>query len=535
MRNVKEYCVQNVRELQRELLCEDTKKRLLWALIGSAIFCLAAHGYAFFSYAPLHDAVNYVDYHSGAWEVSLGRYMEPLYGAIRGRFMMPWFSGMLIMVYIGVAAFFVSELLDIHDKWLIMIMAGFLSVNATLTDAILEYSSFADMYALALMLVSAGTYFIVRLPNILGTGLGIACYLGSLGLYQSYIFIGVQLLLQVVFHQALKERRLIKRCFRSWLRLAAVMAITLAAYAYLYKRVMRLYGIMSIPGSYNSPAALLRMDPEAVLGSVRVAYVSFGWYFYGIGEASLSAFNVLSLMMTAAAGTMLVMYIIRRRLPLLNIAIIAAVIVSFPLFAQVTSILTLSYPIYFVAAPGMSLLFPFLLELIVSPSLEGDRAFLHRKAVRMAVYTLCGALLFVSVRISNGLYTYQRVQYDKTHSYLTRLMERIDTSEGYIPGETEVVFVGWLSSDLINVNPPEHTEWMSGMNRSGVTYTQIFDSYFRLLGEEVNVLWDYSDLPDYAEMEEVRAMPAYPKAGCTRVIDDRLIVKLAENETQQGY
>lgn len=520
-------------DLRRALTSAEAKQRMLYAMLGAVLFSLAAHGYAYFGFAPLHDAVNYIDYHSGAWEVSLGRFLEPLYGAIRGKYTMPWLSGMLSMLYTGVAAFFISDLLEIKNRWLVMMIAGFLTANATMTDAVLEYASFADMYALALMLASIGAYMIIRVPGLTGAGLGMVFYLGSLGIYQSYIFIGVQLMIQHVLHQALRERRLIKNSLLSWLRMAAVMAATLAAYVVLYKGAMRLYGINSVPSSYNSPSALLSMSAADILGYIRAAYVSFGTYFFGYNELTLSAFNVLCIVMTAAAGIMLIVYIWRERLPLLNIALIAAIVAAFPLMAQVTSILTRAQVVYFIAAPGMMLLFPFLLDLLASPVLEGvhtqrERLFARSKWMRAAVYALCGALLFVSIRVSNGLYTYQRVQYDKTHSYLTRLMERIDTSEGYIPGETEVVFIGFLSSSLVNLDAPEGAEWMSGLNRTGVTYMMIFESYFEMLGEKVNVLIDHSALPDYAKMDEVRAMPAYPQADCTQMIDGRLIVKLSE-------
>ena len=522
-----------VNDLREQLTSREAKTRLFYAFLGAVLFSLAAHAYAYFSFAPLHDAVNYIDYHSGKWEISLGRYMEPLYGAVRGKYTMPWLSGLLSMLYTGAAAFFISDLLEIKNRALVAMLAGFLTVNATMTDTVLEYASFGDMFTLALMLSSAGTYMLVRMPGIAGALLAMVCFLGSLGLYQSYIFIAIQLLMQVVLHQALRERRLIKNALSSWLRMAAVMAVTLAAYVVLYKGAMRLYGVKTVPSSYNSPAALLSMSVSEMMEYVKAAYVNFVAYFFGYRRAALSAFNVFSLMMTACAGAMLLRHIVRERLPVLNVLMIVLILALFPFMAQATSILTRSMEIYFLAAPGMMLYFPFLMDLLASPSLEGERAkkerlFVRSRAMRAAVYALCGALLFVGVRMSNGLYTYQRVQYDKTHSYVTRLMERIDTSEGYVPGQTQVAFVGLLSSSLVNLDAPEGAEWMSGLNRSGVTYMMIFESYFRMLGEEIDVITDYTGLPDYAQMDEVKAMPAYPSAGCTKMIDGKLIVKLSQ-------
>ncbi len=517
-----------LRDLRAELTGEEARSRLLYAMLGAVFFCIAAHGFAYFGFAPLHDAVNYIDYHSGNWEISLGRYLEPLYGKIRGTYTMPWLCGMLTMLYTGIAAFFASDLLEIRNRALVMMLSGFLTVNATMIDTTLEYASFGDMFALSLMLACAGTYMVIRVPGLTGAVLGMALFLCSLGLYQSYIFIALMLMLHHALGQAMKERRLLKTGLPVWLRMAAVMAATLAAYIVLYKGAMRLYGIKSVPGSYNSPAALASMSVAEMMEYVKAAYGNFAEYFFGMGRPERSAFQALSIAMAAAAGVMMIVHIVRKRLPVLNVVFAALVMALFPLMAQAASILTRSMEIYFLAAPGMMLFFPFLLNLIVSPVLGGDRLYAGSKAVRWAVCVLCGALLFVGIRMSNGLYTYQRVQYDKTHSYVTRLMERIDTSEGYVPGKTQVAFVGLLSSGLVNLDAPEGAEWMSGLNRSGVTYMMIFESYFRMLGEEIDVITDYTGLPDYAQMDEVRAMPAYPQEGCTKMIDGKLIVKLSQ-------
>ena len=51
-------------------------------------------------------------------------------------------------------------------------------------------------------------------------------------------------------------------------------------------------------------------------------------------------------------------------------------------------------------------------------------------------------------------------------------------------------------------------------------------SFIYMMGERMNIPLDYSGLPDYASMEEVKAMPSFPAQGCCRMIDGRLLVKL---------
>jgi len=73
---------------------------------------------------------------------------------------------------------------------------------------------------------------------------------------------------------------------------------------------------------------------------------------------------------------------------------------------------------------------------------------------------------------------------------------------------------------------PDGWEWMEGMNNSSITYLQVLRSFIHMMGEQMNIPLDYSGLPDYASMEEVQAMPAFPASGCCRMIDGRLLVKL---------
>ena len=63
---------------------EESLMRLKWAFLSTLFFCLAAHGFMYFNYLPRHDAISHMNHYAGAWEVSLGRYMQLLWGLIRG-------------------------------------------------------------------------------------------------------------------------------------------------------------------------------------------------------------------------------------------------------------------------------------------------------------------------------------------------------------------------------------------------------------------------------------------------------------------
>ena len=77
--------------------------RLLFCLAASLVVGLAAHGYFYtgigFSQDSLMLYTNDVE-----WQISLGRFMIPVYYYLRGRFTVPWLLGLYCMVYAAISA-----------------------------------------------------------------------------------------------------------------------------------------------------------------------------------------------------------------------------------------------------------------------------------------------------------------------------------------------------------------------------------------------------------------------------------------------
>ena len=111
---------------------EESLFRLKWSFLGTVFFCLAAHGFAYFNLTPRHDQLNYLDHLADQWEISLGRFVQILWGEARGQYLMPWLNGMLLMLFLSIAAFLVSEMLEHRERWVIFTSAGLMSVNVSM-------------------------------------------------------------------------------------------------------------------------------------------------------------------------------------------------------------------------------------------------------------------------------------------------------------------------------------------------------------------------------------------------------------------
>lgn len=527
--------IDDARNAYRDLRSDQSILRLRYSLLGAVLFCMAAHAFAYFNFAPVHDGVNYVWNFAGKWEVSLGRFLQPKYGRLRGEYTMPWLSGMLSMLYIGLAAFLVNDLFEVDNRWLALLTAGFLSANATMTNLTMVFSYAADAFALALLLACAGAYAVIRLPNLAGVLLASGCFAASMGLYQSYALVGGLLLVLYAMLQAACDRQVFAQQARCWLRYAATVAMTAVVYFAVYRLVLSRYGTEMAPANaYNSPARLAFLDVESLPAQIRGAYAGFAEYFFGAGCAELTLMQKGNIALFVLGGVLFVVYAVKERLPAFSVLLVVAGVLLFPGAALAVSILAQHGRIYFLTAHALFLMYPALLSLLerirfTAKDGQSVRLFARSLIFRACVFVLCGCILFGNIRYSNEMYTFRSVQYDKTISYATRLMERIDSVPEYERNKTEVVFTGYSSAGLSNMKEPKGWEWMEGMNNSSITYLQVLRSFIHMMGEQMNIPLDYSEMPDYASMEAVKAMPAFPAQGCCMMIDGRLLVKLTEN------
>ena len=108
-----------------------------------------------------------------------------------------------------------------------------------------------------------------------------------------------------------------------------------------------------------------------------------------------------------------------------------------------------------------------------------------------------------------------------------RILDQIESVEGYNPGVTPVAFAGMLSYNWkVNVAEGEFLEiqdWTGLYNSYSATYN---------LGGYITRYLHYPIPLDrsrnYAELPEVRDMPMYPAPGSVQLIDGTVVVKLSE-------
>ena len=132
---------------------------------------------------------------------------------------------------------------------------------------------------------------------------------------------------------------------------------------------------------------------------------------------------------------------------------------------------------------------------------------------------------WANVKTANAAYTKKELEYQQTLSLMTRVVERMETTEGYIPGETPVAFIGRLDfekrdyfADLYNINGQKYLSTISSEN-----YVACYFDY--VLHRPLNIV-NARTRDEIAEMDEVKEMAYFPDVTCIKMINGTLVVKM---------
>ena len=129
---------------------------------------------------------------------------------------------------------------------------------------------------------------------------------------------------------------------------------------------------------------------------------------------------------------------------------------------------------------------------------------------------------------ANQTYLKKDLEFTATASVMTRCLDRIEQTEGYIPGETPVAFIGDINKSALIETRPGYLHNMTGLYSSySITYFDSYELYLtNVLGYNINCI-PKSIYTDIESLDEVVAMPSFPDKDSVKIINGILVVKLS--------
>lgn len=520
--------------MQMEKLDVQIQPKLKKIALYTLIFMALLHGYRYVSLGFSHDSLAFAWQPDLEWQISLGRYMQPFYWwIIRGRIAAPFIVGVLSYGYMVGSVYGVASLLDLKAKTTLFLLAGLMCGSLAFIALDATYSHTADVYMLALMLNIAAAWLCLRgrrrVPSVLAA---VVLLVISTGLYQAYLQVFTALTMVWALLRLLKtdDRAIpeaVARCAQSFLALMLAMALFFVGY-YV---VMAVTGVEAV-SKVNSIGGMKVLSGAALVDMVKTTWKM---PLRQLGRlqgriAPLARMLTAVVLMTGAAATIFTAR--RSRVSAwqaLGMAVLALLLpfgmnwICLFCGGVVHDLMMYAYIVPLLAALAAN-------ERAWNLALadEGKQIGKKTRAAACVLPLAVLTLLFDRGIYANQIYLKKDLEYDTTLSVMTRVVDRIEQVEGYIPGETPVEFLGDIQRSQLAMTRPAfaHLGSLTGTEENyAITYGDTFWMYLEdVMGYPIKRFRETKN----EEQERVTDdMPCFPDKDSVQMVDGVVFVKLA--------
>lgn len=512
-------------------LYEKIKKLItterLQILISVFLFGLLAHAFVFFNYLPNWDGLN--NWYSSQNTISLGRCFLTLACGISSYYDLPWINGILSLLYLGVTAILICELLQLQKASARILLGGLLAAFPAVTS-IFAYMYTADGYFLSMLCMTAAIYLVLKhkwgfLPGALLITFAFGCY-------QAFITFAMMLVIVWSLKQLLFDCAPVKTLLLKWGRCLLSAVIGFLLY-YLLNAVLQKLQHVTF-ADYQGISDLSASSPAvSLLQAAGQCITDFAYFFTG----SLSAMNLysyLNILMLLLLAIGMVFYLVQNKLwhtpARLLLTVLFAVLIPFCCFA-----------IYFIS-PNVSyhmlmhggLYFVYVLLLIFYDQASKKTAFFTVIYQWFCLILTC-LILYNFILTANICYQKQNISVQASMNTMDHMAQVIMTLED-LKGADEIAVIGTLD-DNPHVNPegqklssisihlpPDMTGFTEGYIMTGaVHYSHFLQNYYHL---EFSAA-DEARTQALSADPEVARMPVWPESGSITIIDKTVIIKLS--------
>ena len=518
---------------------ERNKRWLYFAFAAVFIWGMAAHGYAMLDNSFTHDSLSEFDANifGNGHKIMLGRILVPTYRQLfRGDLTMPWFIGLLSLLWIGIAVFLVMKTFRIESKLIAGLVAGVFVANISFSSMTATYINDLDNNMFGVMCAVCAVFLWRRFSW--GWLPGIAFVIGALGIYQSIILVTVTLVMIACILDIL-DKQTFEEVLKKGLKAVGMLLLGGILYYLLLKLQLYRSGLTMYTDEPNSLGALGKLSLQALPKMVMETYALF-WNQIWNAYSSYPAFVIkgVTALLILASGLSVAVGLCSKEISPLSKVLCLILILLLPLGTAM---------VYILSAGHIHELMLYAVWLVyLLPLLLSDRLVKHWKKEKWLSYAasiqrigcmiLVLVILYSNVQFANTLYLRKDIEYDAYLSLMTRVVARMEEVDGYTAGETPVVFVGLPEQGrALNATVPgfEYQNGLVGFWASDVMAVPEMGRYRAYFDYVLNVplcLPEKSVFNEIAGSDMARQMPSYPDKGFAVMQNGMLIVKLGHVE-----
>lgn len=487
---------------------------------ASLFWGLFAHGFMMANKLSYHDDINNfgvgATFHFGRWMLSVfGVSSRVLFGT--RNFSLPWFSGIICILLLGIAACFIINLFDIKKPLTCISLAGLIVAFPSITS-VFGFMFFGIHYCIDVLFTVISVWFFCKQKNWKGFLFGGIFFTCAIGIYQSLISFELSLLILFMIQENINEDKSFKDFLKEGLYYVGCCILSLIAYLLITKITCAVM---------NEPLADYK-------GINNFGITSASGYISRI----IQAYKVVFLITHDAHSNVFPTYTMKI-IWLLILIFEIAYSISISLKTKKLSnffqmlilmiLLPLGLGFTYVMSETVSVLqmysqtIPFILLAIIA-----ERYFSYENKTRIIAWLACGIVIFSGIyytRFANICYFKLNFQQQQAIGYYTRLITRIQSLDGY----SDELPVAVLNIDKINDKNISHVEQYDFIKV--IPYddsNELFLSNYKW--QDFMKMWcgyEPEYIEDTTELENnplVKEMPSYPDSESIKIIDNIIVV-----------
>ena len=502
-------------------------KMIVFCIAAAFVWGFAAHGYTMVNFQLSHDSLDglYAAGRENAHKIELGRVLAPAYRwFFRGMFAMPWLTGILAFVWIGLGVWMIASALDLSSRVQIVLLAGLMTANLTVTSLAGTFVHDLDQDMFAMMTACLAVLMWQKRPRgwlIWGALAAAVC----LGLYQSFISVSIGLIMIIALMQLLRGEK-VWTVVRRGLEGAAMLAIGGVLFWLLTKGVLAMTGI-EMADRNNSLSVMEKLRLSSLPRLVKGLYRNWWEYYMAMPTSWLTPRLIrlvnAALMLFAGLAVNLVT-VFRKDLSLGQKGLVILIALLLPLGLNVCYILTSGFMHHLMQYAFV--LFYLLCLLLANRLCERGTLCRAGGFVRWCCCAAALVILWSGVQTANTYHFKKETSSLATNARMTGVYaDMLDA--GYRPGETPLVVDG-----AVPIGNPEGFEeaervWGGDFQNAVTADRKSIRAYFQyVLGDAAAFCTD-EQWDAVLSTPEAQTMPCYPDEGYITMVDDVMVVNLS--------
>ncbi len=491
--------------------------------LSTLIFGVLCHGYRYLNAAFSGDGTLISQKGEEAYQISLGRFLQPVWWRVRGPVVAPFLIGLFTLLFLALTAYVLADVLRFARPWQTVLLCGLLTASETLGLAGATYLPWLDVYAAALFLAVMGARFCLAGGRRML--LAPLLWFCSLGLYQSYLTCAASTVVLALLADAASGRRSVKEVWKTGLCAVFLLFASLVLYALALRAVLSLFAVEAST-EYNGVGRVGLVSPAEFLRLLAEAYQTPLRFLFSPADRAILPWHISRIpvplnWLCALTALILLFAVLRPKGSALFTCVF--LMLAGPLAANFVMIISQG------VVNGLMIYswsFLYLLPLALSAPSGG-------RALRRIPPKLCAALslavIFCNAVSCNQMAVKRDLELSATHSAFTRILGRLEARADYEPGVTPVVPVGMLPSSRLSMtrNGFEELSKLQGMR---YTYAASYETsqYWYLtmiLGARINLVPHEDRIRLIRAHPETDGMPRYPEEGSVALIDGALFIR----------